>query len=133
MIQTFFIKTLRTQLYVRIGILLTCISPYLTASFHFWDGSIKTSLIPPLFVEVRVPNQERVWSYVRGNVPGQEREWSHVKGIEFASISTIFRLDFGIVVFPVILPLLNEGAKSTFWRKNIPQGHFRFIRCRQFR
>jgi len=38
-------------------------SPYMTASFHFWEGSIKTSLIPPLFVEVHVPSQESEWSY----------------------------------------------------------------------
>ena len=44
----------------------------------------KTRLTLPSFIQVPVPRQDRKLSYVRG--------------IDFASVSMVFRLDFGIVL-----------------------------------
>ena len=64
LIIAFFIKTLFTQLYVRVGILLTR-GKYLhvriiSIKWNFCDH--KTSLTPPLFIEVLVAIQESEWS-----------------------------------------------------------------------
>jgi hypothetical protein len=51
-----------------------------------WDH--ETSLAPPLFIKVPVSSKESEWSY---NI------YMYARGIDFVPISTIIRLEFGIV------------------------------------
>jgi hypothetical protein len=51
-----------------------------------WDH--ETSLAPPLFIKVPVSSKDSEWSY---NI------YMYARGIDFISISTIIRLEFGIV------------------------------------
>jgi hypothetical protein len=72
LIIAFFIKRLFTQLYVRVGILLTR-GKYLHVCIVSikWDVcDHKTSLTPPLFIEVLVAIQESEWSCLYGHVYG---------------------------------------------------------------
>jgi hypothetical protein len=76
------------------------ICPYLFP-FHFDDNKKKpntTSLTPPQFIEVPVPNKEGELSFtIEVPVPSKEGELSFtcVLGISTSRLSTIFLLDFG--------------------------------------
>ena len=90
-----YIITLFTQLYVRVGILLT-------SGIHLHDHIIqvranKSSLTPPLFIEVPVPSQEI------------EQSCICVLRVSILLLSTVFLLDFielfkqcGIFIFHYI-------------------------------
>jgi len=61
---TFFITNmLFAQLYLKVGILLTCGKHYHDHIISLRDEVLdyKTSLTQPLFIEVPVPNQENEW------------------------------------------------------------------------
>jgi hypothetical protein len=77
-----------TWLYVRIDLLLTC-RKHLHNHITSLRGGVwahKASLTLPLFIEVPVPNQE------------SERSCIWVLGVLIFPLSTIFQLDFRIVV-----------------------------------
>ena len=68
----------------------------------------KSSLTPPLFIEVPVPSQEIEWSCIEVPVPNQEIEWSCIcmLWLSTLSLSMIFLLEFGPDIFVYFVLLI---------------------------
>jgi hypothetical protein len=79
----FFTTMLLTQLYVRSGILLTCLKHLHDCIISLW--SHKNSLNLPLLTEVSVPNQD-------------SEQYMYIRGIHFTFVSTNFLLNLGTVL-----------------------------------